>query len=237
MTDNSSKDLRVLLDEILSEDETRRQRARIMLLALDEDAVPPLVDAFYAGVTEAQGVVLLDVVAEIGGPEALQLLEDVFRNGDRDVWRRWALLGMARNGRDDVLDAALDWLQTGNTAQRQSAALALGYIGDENAELALIHAMHEPEIAAQAVRAMEKRGSVQGLAAGFNTDAAEVWEMVTNALLSIGDAGTLPLIDILQNEHPLFYDKVLVSLQNIPRPEAKEVLAAGDYDADGNAKS
>lgn len=236
MTDENQKDLRFLLDEILSNDETRRQRARVMLLALDEDAVPPLVDEYYAGMTEAQGVVLLDIVAEIGGPEAMQLLEDVFHNGQHDAWQRWAALGMARNGREDILDSMFDWLQGGGINQQRVAALTLGYLGDENAELALIHAMHDPNIAPQAVRAMEKRGSVQGLAAGFNTDDAAVWESVTNALLNMGDDGTLPLIDILQNEHPLFYDKVLVSLQNIPRPEAKEVLAAGDYDGDGNAK-
>ncbi|MEL7233228.1 MAG: hypothetical protein AAGK74_01950, partial [Chloroflexota bacterium] len=64
MTDDSnSKDLRFLLDEILSGDDARMQRARIMLLAMDEEAVQPLTDAFYAGVNEVQGVVLLDVVA------------------------------------------------------------------------------------------------------------------------------------------------------------------------------
>ncbi|MEL6271163.1 MAG: HEAT repeat domain-containing protein [Chloroflexota bacterium] len=237
MTDDSnSKDLRFLLDEILSGDDARMQRARIMLLALDEEAVQPLTDAFYAGVNEAQGVVLLDVVAEIGGFEALQLLEDVFYNGTKDVWQRWAGLGMARNGRADILDALFDWLQTGTDDHRRTALLALGYIGDEDAELALIHALHDPLVAPQAVRALEKRQSIEGLAAGYNTDDAHVWEMVTNALLNLGDAGALPLIDIMQNEHPLFYEKVLVSLQNLNRPEAKEVLEAGEFDGDGQTK-
>ncbi|MEM6284430.1 MAG: HEAT repeat domain-containing protein [Chloroflexota bacterium] len=236
MTDDKPKDLRFLLDEILSGDETRMQRARIMLLALDEEAVQALTDAFYAGVNEAQGVVLLDVVAEIGGYEALQLLEDVFYNGMKDVWRRWAALGMARNDRNDILDALFDWLQAGTDEQRQTALLALGYIGDADAEIALTHALHDPLVAPQAVRALEKRRSVEGLAAGYNTDNAQVWEAVTDALLNMGDDGALPLIDIMQNQHPLFYEKVLVSLQNLSRPEAKEVLAAGDYDGDGQAR-
>jgi hypothetical protein len=234
MTDK--KDLRFLLDEILSQDDTRRQTARVMLLALDEEAVQALVDAFYAGVNEAQGVVLLDVVAEIGGHEALQLLEDVFLNGANAAWRRWAALGMARNNRDDILPDLMDWLQAGGVDERRTATLALGYLGDENAELALIHALHDPDIAPQAVRALEKRRSVQGLAAGYNTDEADVWYRVTDGLLNLGDEGTLPLIEIMQNEHPLFYEKVLVSLQNNPRPEAKEVLKAGDYDDDGMSK-
>lgn len=236
MTEPNHKDLRVLLNEILSEDEARRQTARVMLLALDEEAVQALIDEFYAGVNEAQGVVLLDVVAEIGGYEALQLLEDVFRNGTNAVWRRWAALGMARNGRDDILPDLMDWLQSGGVDERRTATLALGYLGDENAELALIHALHDPVIAAQAVRALEKRRSVQGLAAGYNTDDADVWHMVTDALLNLGDDGALPLIEIMQNEHPLFYEKVLVSLQNNTRAEAKEVLKAGDYDGEGRDK-
>ena len=237
MTDENKKDLRFLLDEILSNDEKRRQQARIMLLTLDEEAVEALIDAFYAGVNEAQGVVLLDVVAEIGGFEALQLLEDVFLNGSNDVWKRWAALGMARNGRADILDAMFDWLQSGSVEQRQAAALALGYIGGNESEIALVHALHEPTIAPQAVRALEKRQSIEGLAAGYNTDDAMVWEIVTNALLNLGDAGTLPLITIMQEEHPDFYDKVMVSLQNINRPEAKEVLEAGEFNGHGDSKA
>lgn len=235
MTDGP--DLKFLLDEILSGDGGRRQRARVMLLALDEDAVTALVDAFYAGVNEAQGVVLLDVVAEIGGPEALQLLADVYQNPAKPAWERWAALGLARNHREDVLDAMLAWLQAGETPYRQTAALALGYIGGEAVELALVHALREPEIAPQAVRALAMRKSVLALADGYAADDAGVWELVTNALLDLGDAGMGPLVEIVQTEHPDYYDRVLVSLQNLNRPEAREVLRAAEYDADGNRKT
>ncbi len=234
MTDKP--DLKFLLDEILSGDETRRQRARVMLLALDEDAVTALTDAFYAGVNEAQGVVLLDVVAEIGGPEAMQLLEDVYRNPREPAWERWAALGMARNFREDVLDKLLDWLQSGETPYRQTAALSLGYIGGETVEFALVHALHEPEIAPQAVRALAMRKSVHALADGYAADDATVWELVTNALLDLGDTGIQPLVEIVQTEHPDYYDRVMISLQNLNRPEAREVLQAADYDADGTRK-
>jgi HEAT repeat protein len=229
-------DLKFLLDEILSGDAKRQQQARIVLLAMDEDAVPPLVDAFYAGVTEAQGVVLLDIVAEIGGPDAIQLLEDVSEHPGKPAWERWALLGLARNFREDILDTMLDWLQDGDTAQRQTAALALGYIGEETVELALVHALHDPEVAPQAVRALAYRESIAALADGYAVDHAEVWALVTDALLALGDAGTLPLIEIVQTEHEEFYDKVMISLENSPRPEAREVLQAADFYPDGSRK-
>jgi len=188
-------------------------------------------------VNEAQGVVLLDVVAEIGGPQAMALLEDTYRNADKPAWERWAALGLARNFREVIADTMFDWLQGADRARRQTAALALGYIGGDGAELALIHAMHDPQIAPQAVRALQRRESVTGLAEGYAADDADVWIAITNALLDLGDEGTLPLIDIVQNEHPDFYDKVMVSLQNLDRPEAAEVINAADYDADGNLKT
>ena len=58
-----------------------------------------------------------------------------------------------------------------------------------------------------------------------------MWQMVTEALLEMGETG--PLVDILQNQHPLFHEKVLVSLQNSEHPRAEAVLQAGDEPADG----
>ncbi len=237
MTDHQP-DLKFLLDEILSGDEGRRQRARMMLLAMDEDAVQALVTTFHAGVSEAQGVVLLDVLTEIGGPVALQLLADVYANPPKPAWQRWAALGLARNAHEDdaLLMTFLDWLQGDDLPQRQTAALALGYIGGDAMHVPLIHALYDPEIAPQAVRALSRRGDVVALAKGYNTNDAATWEMVTEALLDLGDDGVLPLIEIVQQEHPDYYEQVIISLQNLNRPEAKEVLAAADYDADGSRK-
>lgn len=234
--DKKKPDVRFLLDEILSGDDKRAQLARVVLLTLGEDAVSTLADEFYAGVSEAHGVVILDVAAEIGGPEAMQLLEDTIQHTNNPVWRRWAVLGLARNYREDISEIAFDWLQSGETPSRQAAALALGYVGGDAANIALIHALHDPDINGQAVRSLARRKNVEGLAAGFQTDNASVWQQVTEALLGLGDAGTLPLINIMQSEHPEYYEKVLVSLQNSARPEAKEVLRAGEYNPDGTRK-
>ena len=193
---------------------------------------------FMRGVNEAHGVVILDVVTEIGGPDAMELLTDVYRNGTKDVWKRWALLGLARDfsNDEDVLDTVFEWLQSGTLEQRRTAVLSLGYIGGEAGELALTHTLYEPEIAPQAVRALQIRKSVAGLTAGYGTDNTVVWEMVTDALLSLGDDGALPLIQIVQEEHPDYYEAVIISLQNSSRTDAKEILQAADYNQDGSLK-
>lgn len=72
-------------------DPTTHATARQTLLELDEQAVEPLVDQFYAGVTEAQGLAILDVVSTIGGYEALALLQDVLYNhAPHESWREAA---------------------------------------------------------------------------------------------------------------------------------------------------
>lgn len=53
--------------------------ARIILLSMQERAVVPLIDQFYAGVTVGQARSILGILAEIGGWEALNLLRDVYR--------------------------------------------------------------------------------------------------------------------------------------------------------------
>lgn len=71
---------------------------RATLLALDEDAVDPLISAFYAGVNEAQGVAILELVGEIGGPDALTLLRNVgYDPTTRAAWRVAARDGLMMN--------------------------------------------------------------------------------------------------------------------------------------------
>ena len=161
-----AEDVQALVKQLLSDDEPRREQAYFALLEREEDVVPPLIDAFYAGVTEAQGVLLLDLLGAIGGYEALNLLADVLENGEKPGWRERAALGLARNGRTDVLDTVFDWLQDGEATRRQMATLALGYVGGAEASMALVHLLHEDEVAPQAVEALFLRGDVEGLAAG-----------------------------------------------------------------------
>jgi hypothetical protein len=86
-----------------SPDETAREAAWAALRTLDEDAMDPLTDAFYAGVPEATGVCILNLVAEIGGPDALLLLRSVYDSSERPAWKRAAASGLLRNA--DNLEA------------------------------------------------------------------------------------------------------------------------------------
>lgn len=91
-------DYQELVQLLGSEDEMNRQAARMILLALQEAAVNPLGDQLYAGVTDAQGVGILNVVAEIGGPDAMAMLRTVFQFGDeRPKLQLTAAEGLLRN--------------------------------------------------------------------------------------------------------------------------------------------
>ena len=75
------------------------------LFALDEEAVNLLADEFYAGVSEPLGVAILDIVGEIGGPDALSMLRNVYHFEDKhESWRKAGARGLLTNR--DNLDAA-----------------------------------------------------------------------------------------------------------------------------------
>ncbi len=67
-----------LVKQLVDDSLMIQQVAEMILLALDEDAVDPLIDEFYAGVTDAQGVAILEIMAKIGGPDAMSTLRNVF---------------------------------------------------------------------------------------------------------------------------------------------------------------
>lgn len=82
-------------------DELRGEIAYEILLAADEDAVAHLADALYAGVSEAHGLKIIQLVTIIGGWEARRLLEDIlspFRPFKHESWQRAARAGMQANG-------------------------------------------------------------------------------------------------------------------------------------------
>jgi hypothetical protein len=97
-------DLNTSITALGSPDQQAREAAWAALRALDEDAIDPLTDAFYAGVPEATGVSILHLVGEIGGPDVLLLLRDVYGSSERPSWKRAAASGLLRNA--DNLDAA-----------------------------------------------------------------------------------------------------------------------------------
>ncbi|MBZ0286976.1 MAG: hypothetical protein K8I30_05135, partial [Anaerolineae bacterium] len=99
------ENFRQLLTDLTSADDSRREAARAALLAYDEAIVDPLIGEFYSGVSEVSGVAILDLVAEIGGPDALSLLRNVYHFDDHHAaWREAAALGLLRNRHN--LDAA-----------------------------------------------------------------------------------------------------------------------------------
>ena len=66
-----------LIKQLVSENSDESAQARKTLFALDEDAVSPLLDEYYAGVNEVQGIAILNMLAEMGGYEALNALRSI----------------------------------------------------------------------------------------------------------------------------------------------------------------
>lgn len=87
-----------LLKQLVDENSETRQTARLSLLEMDEEAIDPLIDQFYAGVTDAQGIAILIIMAEIGGPDAMSTLRNVFYFEDaRPILQRTAASGLLDN--------------------------------------------------------------------------------------------------------------------------------------------
>jgi hypothetical protein len=94
----SPDEFRQCMKDLTSADDARREAAREALLALDEEIVDPLVGEFYSGVSEALGVAILNLAAEIGGPDALSLLRNVYNFDDHHAaWRAAAARGLLHN--------------------------------------------------------------------------------------------------------------------------------------------
>jgi hypothetical protein len=90
--------MRELLRALAHGDDNERDAARNELYRMDEDAVDLLTDEFYAGVDEATGVAILEVISAIGGPDALRLLKYACYFGDKAAWREAGARGLADNG-------------------------------------------------------------------------------------------------------------------------------------------
>jgi len=90
-----------LMNQLASIDAAERDAARSTLLQMDEDVMDLLVAEFYAGMPEKLAVSLLEIIGEIGGYEALNLLGDVYYSRDTrpalKIADRLALLRKADN--------------------------------------------------------------------------------------------------------------------------------------------
>jgi len=91
------------MNQLASLDPVERESARASLLQMDEDVMDLLVAEFYAGMPEMLAVALLEIMGEIGGYEALNLLGDVYYGRDtRPALKTAARLALLRNA--DNLD-------------------------------------------------------------------------------------------------------------------------------------
>lgn len=95
----SQPEYKILIKQLLNDNPDEAVSARQTLLALDEDNVNPLLDEFYAGVNETQGITILDMLAEIGGYEALNALRSIcfFDLSTRPQFRKVAAKGLLLN--------------------------------------------------------------------------------------------------------------------------------------------
>lgn len=87
-----------LVKQLVDDNSNVQNQARHTLIMLDEDAVSPLVDEFYAGVTDNQGIAILKVIADIGGPDAMSTLRSVFHfEEQRLMLKQTAAEGLLHN--------------------------------------------------------------------------------------------------------------------------------------------
>lgn len=93
----ASYDFHRLALQLVSEHEGEKAAALRLLYELDEAAVDPLTDVFYGGVSEAVGRAIIGVLAEIGGPDALLTLRDIYHYEERTALRRDAARGLLHN--------------------------------------------------------------------------------------------------------------------------------------------
>ena len=82
---------RATILHLTSSDAVQREAACDTFLAEDEEAVNPLIAEFHAGVSEALGVAIINLVGEIGGPDALTLLRYVYHFEEKHLeWHKAA---------------------------------------------------------------------------------------------------------------------------------------------------
>ncbi len=98
------EEARRLIEQLTSTSLMERIEARLAFLRLDEDAIQPLADELYSGVSEATGVAILELMGEIGGWEALMVLQDiVFAESSRPALAKAAARALVDNGFDELL--------------------------------------------------------------------------------------------------------------------------------------
>ena len=91
-------DFNKLVKQLISNNAIEHMAAQMIILSMEENAVNPLADVYYAGITDAEGVAILQTLARIGGYEALAVLRNVFDfEEQRPVLRNAAAWGLLHN--------------------------------------------------------------------------------------------------------------------------------------------
>ncbi len=97
------QEMKRLIGQLTSAVLVERTAARLLILKMDEDAVQPLADELYSGVSEAAGVAILELMGEIGGWEALTVLQDIyFSESSRPALAQAAEQALKDNGYQDL---------------------------------------------------------------------------------------------------------------------------------------
>ena len=98
------QDIKRLIAQLTSTVLIERTAARLLFLKMDEDAIQPLADELYSGVSEPMGVAILELMGENGGWEALAVLQDIyFAESSRSALVKAAEQALKDNGYEDLL--------------------------------------------------------------------------------------------------------------------------------------
>jgi hypothetical protein len=98
------QDIKRLIGQLTSTILIERTAARLLFLKMDEDAIQPLPDELYSGVSEPMGVAILELMGEIGGWEAIAVLQDIyFAESSRPALVKAAEQALKDNGCEDLL--------------------------------------------------------------------------------------------------------------------------------------
>jgi len=98
------QDIKRLIVQLTSAVLVERTAARLLFLKMDEDAIQPLADELYSGVGEPTGVAILELMGEIGGWEAIAVLQDIyFAESSRPALVKVAEQALKDNGCEDML--------------------------------------------------------------------------------------------------------------------------------------
>jgi len=90
-----------LIQQYLGDNNLEHTVARMILIAMGEDIVEELIDTYYAGISVENGLLILKMLAKIGGYESLNVLRDVFTyEAESPILKRTAALGLMDNAQN-----------------------------------------------------------------------------------------------------------------------------------------